>query len=171
MKFEITLVYDTDCLNLPAARGALRKALEHEGLEPQWVEYDRSAPGTPALLLRFGSPTILVDGVDVAGEAGHAAAAASCRVYRGERGLSGVPSAESIAVAIANRAALAITFPFRTANSAAYIASRLLNVHQDLAMAELVLLVGRLKTFLNSNVSCLRPSGASIAVAAGLRAV
>lgn len=107
MKPEIKLVYDADCPNLPAARGALRKALEHEGLELQWVEYDRAAPGTPALLLRFGSPTILVEGVDVGGEAGHAAAAASCRVYRGERGLSGVPSAESIAVAIANRAALA----------------------------------------------------------------
>ena len=102
MKPEITLVYDADCPNLPAARGALRKALEHEGLEPQWVEYDRAAPGTLALLLRFGSPTILVEGVDVGGEAGHAAAAASCRAYRGERGLSGVPSAESIAVAIAD---------------------------------------------------------------------
>jgi mercuric ion transport protein len=102
MKFEITLVYDTDCPNLPAARGALRKAFEHEGLEPQWVEYDRAAPGTPAPLLRFGSPTILVEGVDVAGEAGNAAAA-SCRVYQGVRGLSGVPSAETIAVAIANR--------------------------------------------------------------------
>ena len=102
MKFEITLVYDTDCPNLPAARGALRKAFEHEGLEPQWVEYDRTAPGTPAPLLRFGSPTILVEGVDVAGEAGNAAAA-SCRVYQGVRGLSGVPSAETIAVAIANR--------------------------------------------------------------------
>jgi mercuric ion transport protein len=108
MKPESTLVYDADCPNLPAARGALREALGHEGLEPQWVEYDRAAPGTPALLLRFGSPTILVEGVDVAGEAGHAAAAASCRVYRGERGL-GVPPAESIAVAIANRAALANT--------------------------------------------------------------
>jgi mercuric ion transport protein len=102
MKFEITLVYDTDCPNLPAARSALRKAFEHEGLEPQWVEYDRAAPGTPAPLLRFGSPTILVEGVDVAGEAGNAAAA-SCRVYQGVRGLSGVPSAETIAVAIANR--------------------------------------------------------------------
>ena len=58
MKPEITLVYDADCPNLPAARGALRKALEHEGLEPQWVEYDRAAPGKPALLVRFGSPTI-----------------------------------------------------------------------------------------------------------------
>jgi hypothetical protein len=109
MKPEITLVYDADCPNLLAARVALREALEHEGLEPLWVEYDRAAPGTPAPLLRFGSPTILVEGVDVAGEAGHAAAAASCRVYRGERGLSGVPSAETIAVAIANRAALANT--------------------------------------------------------------
>jgi hypothetical protein len=71
-------------------------------------DYHRAAPGTPAPLLRFGSPTILVEGVDVAGEAGHAAAA-SCRVYRGVRGLSGVPSAETIAVAIANRAALANT--------------------------------------------------------------
>jgi hypothetical protein len=70
MKFEITLVYDTDCPNLPAARDALRKALEHEELEPQWVEYDRAAPGTPAPLLRFGSPTILVEGVDVAGGGG-----------------------------------------------------------------------------------------------------
>jgi hypothetical protein len=39
---------------------------------------------------------------------GHAAAA-SCRVSRGERGLSGVPSAEAIAEAIANRAALVNT--------------------------------------------------------------
>src|SRR5258708_33525736 len=106
MKPEITLVYDADCPNLPAARVALREALEREGLEPQWVEYDRAAPGTPAPLLRFGSPTILVDGVDVAGEAG-GAAAASCRVYPGERGLRGVPPVEAFAEAIAHRAMLA----------------------------------------------------------------
>jgi len=106
MKPEITLVYDAGCPNLPAARVALREALQRAGLEPRWVEYDRAAPGTPASLLRFGSPTILVDGADVAGEAGRAAAA-SCRVYPGERGLRGVPSAETIAGAIAHRAALA----------------------------------------------------------------
>ena len=106
MKPEITLVYDADCPNLPAARVALREALEREGLEPKWVEYDRAALGTPAPLLRFGSPTILVDGVDVAGEAGRAAAA-SCRVYPGERGLRGVPPLEALADAIAHRTALA----------------------------------------------------------------
>jgi len=104
----ITLVYDADCPNLPAARLALREALELEGLEPQWVEYDRAAVGTPAPLLRYGSPAILVDGVDVAGEAGRAGAA-SCRVYPSERGLCGVPSAETIAAAIAQRTALANT--------------------------------------------------------------
>ncbi len=106
MKPEIMLVYDADCPNLPAARVALREALEREGLEPKWVEYDRAALGTPAPLLRFGSPTILVDGVDVAGEAGRAAAA-SCRVYPGERGLRGVPPLEALADAIAHRTALA----------------------------------------------------------------
>ena len=43
MKPEITLVYDADCPNLPAARVALREALKREGLEPQWVEYDAAA--------------------------------------------------------------------------------------------------------------------------------
>src|SRR5712692_948027 len=108
MKPEITLVYDADCPNLPAARVALREALKREGLEPKWVEYDRAAPGTPAPLLRFGSPTILVDGVDVAGEAGRAAAA-SCRVYPTERGLRGVPPVEAIAGAIVHLDVLANT--------------------------------------------------------------
>ena len=106
MKREITLVYDADCPNVTEARVALREALERAGLEPQWIEYDRAAPGTPALLLRFGSPTILVDGVDVAGEAGRAAAA-SCRVYPSERGLRGVPPVEAIARAIVHRAVMA----------------------------------------------------------------
>jgi hypothetical protein len=87
----------------------LREALEREGLEPRWVEYDRAAPGTPAPLLRFGSPTILVDGVDVAGEAGRAAAP-SGRVYPSESGgLRGVPPVGAIAGAIAHRAVLVRT--------------------------------------------------------------
>src|SRR5260370_18899122 len=88
----ITLVYDADCPNLPAARLALREALEHEGREPQWVEYDRAAVGTPAPLLRYRSPAILVDGVHVAGEA-RPSGAASRSVFPSERGLWGVLSA------------------------------------------------------------------------------
>jgi hypothetical protein len=106
MKPQITLVYDAACPNLPAARVALREALERAGLELQWVEYNRAALGTSAALLRFGSPTILVDGVDVAGDVGRAAAA-SCRVYQSERGLRGVPPVEAIAGAIVRRTMLA----------------------------------------------------------------
>jgi alkylmercury lyase len=103
-KPEITLVYDADCPNVPQARAALREAFERAGLQPRWIEYDRAAPGTPAPLLRYGSPTILVDGVDVAGEAGRAAGV-SCRVYPSERGLRGVPPVETIASAMVQRKA------------------------------------------------------------------
>src|SRR5260370_4049455 len=96
IKPGITLVYDADCPNLPAARLALREALEHEGREPQWVEYDRAAADTPAPLLRYGSPAILVDGVDVTGESGPAGAA-SCRVYPSARGLCRPPPTATIA--------------------------------------------------------------------------
>jgi hypothetical protein len=104
MKPEITLVYDADCPNVSQARVVLREAFERAGLQPRWVEYDRAAPNTPAPLLRYGSPTILVDGVDVAGEAGRASAA-SCRVYPSELGLRGVPPVETIASAMVQRKA------------------------------------------------------------------
>jgi hypothetical protein len=99
MKPEITLVYDADCPNVRAARAALREALEHSSLEPEWIEYERTAPGIPERFLRFGSPTILVDGEDVADDPA-VAAAASCRVYEAARGLRGVPPVEAIVAAI-----------------------------------------------------------------------
>jgi hypothetical protein len=92
MKPEITLIHDVDCPNAAAARALLREALVRLGLEPEWIEQDRSVPG-------YGSPTILVDGTDVAGETGDASAP-SCRVYSGEHGLRGVPSIEAIVAAI-----------------------------------------------------------------------
>jgi len=102
MKTEITLVYDADCPNVRAARAALREALEHARLEPVWIEYDRAAPDIPERFLRFGSPTILVDGEDVADEPA-VAAAASCRVYQAASGLRGVPPVEAIVAAIHRR--------------------------------------------------------------------
>jgi hypothetical protein len=102
MKRKITLVYDVDCPNAPQARATLRAALQRAGLEQQWTEYDRGAPDTPERLLHYGSPTILVDGVDVAGETGPAAGA-SCRIYPNEDGHCGVPSIEAIISAINRR--------------------------------------------------------------------
>ena len=102
MKPEITLVYDADCPNVRAARAALREALEHARLEPGWIDYDRASPGVPERFLGFGSPTILVDGEDVADEPA-VAAAASCRVYQAAGGLRGVPPVEAIVAAINRR--------------------------------------------------------------------
>jgi len=106
MKPEITLVYDADCPNVRGARAALREALEHARLEPEWIEYDRATPDIPERFLRFGSPTILVDGEDVADEPA-VAAAASCRVYQAAGGLRGVPPVEAIVAAINRRRGVA----------------------------------------------------------------
>ena len=96
---KIELIYDADCPNAPRARATLREALRRARLEQQWAEYDRAAPDTPERLLHYGSPTILVDGIDVAGEIG-LAAGASCRIYPNERGHCGVPSIETVISAI-----------------------------------------------------------------------
>lgn len=80
----IELVYDADCPNAPAARVALRSACARAGLAPVWTEWERSDPGAPARVRRWGSPTVLVDGRDVAGDEG--ADAPTCRLYRDEEG-------------------------------------------------------------------------------------
>jgi hypothetical protein len=106
MKPEIILLYDADCPNASPARAALREALWRAGIEPRWVEYDRAALGTPKGFLRYGSPTILVDGTDIAGERGEPVAAA-CRVYPDAHGFRGVPPVETILVAIMDRRGVA----------------------------------------------------------------
>jgi hypothetical protein len=98
----IVLIYDADCPNAREARSVLRAALERLGLDPEWVEHGRGTPGVPEDFLRYGSPTVLVDGADVAGETA-AAAAACCRVYADARGVRGVPAIETIIAAIKGR--------------------------------------------------------------------
>lgn len=103
-KEEITptveFIYDADCPNVEAARGQLLMAFERVRIAPQWQEWDRAKEDTPPYAGSYGSPTLLVDGRDVAGVE-PSADAACCRVYRGEDGsLSGVPSADEIVRAL-----------------------------------------------------------------------
>lgn len=81
MTAYIELIFDADCPNSDAARTVLRQACEQAGIEPQWQEWDRAQADSPPHTANYGSPTILVDGVDVAG-ADTASDAKSCRVYR-----------------------------------------------------------------------------------------
>lgn len=101
----VELVYDPDCPNVESARELIRIALATAGLPIQWKEWNRSAEETPASRGHFGSPTILVDGRDVAAVAGAAGVmpvANSCRLYHDVHGkISGVPSLERVMSALA----------------------------------------------------------------------
>jgi len=101
---RIELLYDAHCPNVPAARSALARALLGTGIDARWTEWDRAAPDSPDYARHYGSPTILVDGADVAGEA-PAAQANACRVYPDDRGrLRGAPPPELIRAALTTAA-------------------------------------------------------------------
>lgn len=96
----IELIFDRDCPNVELTRSNLKQAVAAAGKEAGWAEWDRGDPSSPPYVRGYGSPTVLVDGKDVAGiNAGEARA--SCRLYgNGERGFSRTPSLEQIAAAL-----------------------------------------------------------------------
>jgi hypothetical protein len=93
---EIILIYDADCPNVEAARRNLREAIADTGRVARWKTIDRGDPTSPAEYRRFGSPTILIDGQDVAGI--HSGTSGNCcRVYVSANGrFVGAPSVEQI---------------------------------------------------------------------------
>lgn len=101
---NVELIYDADCPNAQEARQQLRRAFEKAGQSAKWQEWDRGDPSSPDHARQYGSPTILVDGKDVAG-ASPSARADCCRVYNSERnGLQGVPPIDAITSALQNAA-------------------------------------------------------------------
>lgn len=97
---RVDLIYDPDCPNVAAARTALLKAFASLSLEPRWSEWDRSDVNASEEIRACGSPTIWVDGVDVAGR-GEDSPAGACRLYRDETGrLCGVPSLSALVDAL-----------------------------------------------------------------------
>lgn len=97
-------MYDQACPNVDAARAQIRDALAQLALPISWQEWDRDAPETPVTLRPYGSPTILVDGWDVAGEPASETSLPvmnSCRVYIDPvLGVRGVPEAALIVTAL-----------------------------------------------------------------------
>ena len=100
MTHRVELVYDRDCPHVDAARAALRCAFAEIGVAPAWVEWDRSDRDSPSYVRGYGSPTILMNGKDVAGAEPNAGMDC-CRLYRSdEGGLRGVPPVKEIVAAI-----------------------------------------------------------------------
>lgn len=101
MKLSVQMIYDRTCPNVREARSVLREVFARLGLEGAWEEYDREAPSTPMRLRGYGSPTILVDGNDVAAMS-EPSAGDCCRLYDDGGGrLSGVPPVELVMRAVA----------------------------------------------------------------------
>lgn len=97
---NVELIYDADCPNVAAARSLLIKAFTRTGVSARWREWERAAPESPEHARAYGSPTILVDGRDVAGTA-PVAGAGACRVYAGVDGtLSRTPPLEAVCAAL-----------------------------------------------------------------------
>lgn len=87
---KVQLLAFPGCPNAGAARIALREALEREHVRAGIEEVDVSRDDAPPWSNGWGSPTILIDGVDVAGERS-SAGEVSCRLYP-----SGAPSIDQI---------------------------------------------------------------------------
>ncbi len=100
MKAEITLLYDPDCPNVELTRKNIRQALTELSLPANWREANISKPWVRKHLKVSGSPTVLVNGVDVS-DAPADSGAACCRLYTSEDGqLVRAPSADAIVHAI-----------------------------------------------------------------------
>lgn len=97
---RVELIYDTDCPNVQSTRKALLEGFGLVGLQPSWTEWDRKSPESPAYVRGYGSPTILVEGRDIAGVA-PGTVDSSCRLYHsGSGSLQGVPNGEQVAEAL-----------------------------------------------------------------------
>lgn len=92
---KIQLLHFQGCPNVDAARSALVDALAAEKLDASIEEVDVEAADAPAWSRGWGSPTILIDGKDVAGQ--ERSDSSSCRLYAG-----GAPSVAAIRARIAD---------------------------------------------------------------------
>jgi mercuric ion transport protein len=98
MKVEV--VCDPDCPNVPEARAQLSRAFAEAGISPRWIEWNRDSKAAPIYVRAFGSPTVLVNGQDVA-ERTSTSGNACCRLYPDPSGsLRGAPSVEQIVIAL-----------------------------------------------------------------------
>lgn len=101
---KVQLLSFPGCPNAENARARLLQAFSALGLAASFEEVDVSGQQCAAVLRRWGSPTILVDGRDVAGET--TADGNACRLYFSAVGLlSGVPSEGAIRDALSRAAA------------------------------------------------------------------
>ena len=94
----VELIYDKDCPHVTGTRENLMRAFEQLNQRSTWCEWERSSPGVPAHVARYGSPTVLVEGRDVtATSTPFESSGDCCRLYFSIDGSpTGVPETEAI---------------------------------------------------------------------------
>ena len=102
---DITLLYFDDCPNWRVADERLA-AIAAERADLKVTRHLVDTLEEAERVGFHGSPSILVDGVDVFAEPG-AGVGLSCRVYRTPDGLAGAPTLEQIRAALAGAAGTA----------------------------------------------------------------
>jgi len=97
---NIDLVYDESCPNVGEARTNLIRALGSAGRAIRWSEGSSDSDDAPRHTRGYGSPTVLVDGKDVAG-AEPVTGMSCCRLYSDSTsGHVGAPTIEMIESAL-----------------------------------------------------------------------
>ena len=94
---RIQLLSHPGCPNASVAHGRLLEALAIAGVAAAIDEVDTTSEATPEGLRGWGSPTVLIDGDDVAGE--KPTGGVSCRRYRSAGGLPSVAPSVVLLVA------------------------------------------------------------------------
>lgn len=89
---RLDILYLEDCPNYEGARALVQRLAAGLGIEPELHLVEVPDAHAATRLQFLGSPTVRVDGRDVEpGADQRSDYVLSCRVYRGERGLSGAP--------------------------------------------------------------------------------
>ncbi len=95
---KVQLLTFPGCPNAEAARDALRAVLVSSEIAAEIEEVDTDSAETPEALRGWGSPTVLINGVDVEGEE---PTGSSCRLYRDEHGhIRAAPSVARLRAAL-----------------------------------------------------------------------
>jgi hypothetical protein len=97
---DVEILHISNCPSWVEAGERLRSALDERGLESTAIRYRLLSTAADAADATFsGSPTILVDGVDLFPGAARSQDL-SCRIYVTPDGVSGVPSTDQIVEAL-----------------------------------------------------------------------
>lgn len=96
MKQRVNLLHFQGCPNVEQARRNLTEAFRRVGAEAEWAETDVQSEDCPPHWRGFPSPSILVDGRDVATGDSARTGSSACR-------FGGAPSVEQITNALNSR--------------------------------------------------------------------